>query len=583
MSRRTVVITAFCALMLALPLGAAWSGKGEYEPSMKRDTLDGWMWPTGDTSPDQTVEKVYLNGFISQCGQVCTQVNPNVAVLRTAVFTADVNFKALFGVWKDCNGDGAIGFADQGLFEYRSELLFGATTICPKVGTPSPIPANWFPSHNDGEWVREFIPISWYNTLSVVACSTCAVGNNDKNPYNINDNGARVWADYGLPESAYTPSCPLIPVEAGTYGSTGGLLHEYDCREGYTVTDTFNKVATGPLAPYSFADNPRDQAHSNSKANVKNPWGQPTDGSYVQAWDCSKAQLANQPLGTDPVYGDFWYANVSAPKVPPTVSTASNNSASGTANALGSGFDECHTSPIDPHDAPSCTPVYNTGGYHDHPGAIAANAPYIEECPVASTPTKVQADDNLIPPGDSTRPAAQTSKVLGNGQPPLPADELTGADGVWSANTQWTNPFFLQRYTLQTGPVPHTFYGYTTPGLYGMTTPKGATGVYGQEACGTVTGYNPATNWQCDRTKWYINSLGNDFDRRDSRLGPDPTPPPGTACVSGVDTTGCMRIGARVGDPYNVRDIDCYDQSTQTLRGAGIGYGVATGQKCDVA
>ncbi|MFA5861571.1 MAG: hypothetical protein WDA16_07740, partial [Candidatus Thermoplasmatota archaeon] len=549
-------------------------GKGDFEPNMKRDIGDGWMYTATDTSSSQAVRQVYLNGFASQCAETCTAVNPNVATARSEFFTADINFKAMFGVWKDCNKDGYIGLGDQGLFEYRTELLLDVS-VCPKQTTPTPIPAIWMPSHNDGTWVREYIAINWLNKISVVG---------DMNKWNINDNKARVWADYGLPETAYLPTCPLIPVERGTLHTTGGMLHAFDCREGYTVTSTFNGVAdsNAALRPYSFSDHPRDQQNSASQANIKNPWGDQSDASNAQVWDCGQPQVTSVAIGKDPVIGGYMRVNVSMPKVPPGVTPG--GSAAGTMNATGSGFDKCSRDTDHPSaNSPDGLIYEDSGGYY-HWGATMANTPYWLEYDVAGTPTKVQADDNLEP-GEGTRPAVPFAAVLGQSTP-APGDvaEIVAGDGIWGATTQWTNPFFLQRYTLQTGPVPHTFYGYVSSDAirdYGLSVPKGASiGTYGKEACGAIPGYNPVTNWQCNRAAWYIDSNGKDFDSRNARLGPDPTPPAGAGCNVN-DASGCLRYGSRAGDPYNLRDIDCYDESVQQARAAGIGYGVVTSQKCD--
>ncbi|MFA5862660.1 MAG: hypothetical protein WDA16_13290, partial [Candidatus Thermoplasmatota archaeon] len=343
MSRRIVVTAAFCMLMLAVPLGAAWGGKGEYEPSLKRDK-EGWMYTTTDVNPSQDVRQVYFNGFQTQCAQVCTAIDTQLATLRTSVQTTDNNYQAMLGVWKDCNKDGYVGLADQGLTEYRAELLLD-TSVCPKVTTPLTIPANWKPTHNDGEWVREFLNIGWFDTQSVVPCQACAQDNFDVNAYNFNDNKARVWADFGVPGATYGPSCPLVPVATGTLHRAGGVLHFADCLAGWHVTDTFDNTIV-PLNPalndYSFADHPRDQENSNSDANVKNPWGYESDGSYVQAWDCSKPRVTGTGIGKEPVFGGMMYANVSNPKVPPGTSTdTTHNSIAGTMNATGSGFDRC--------------------------------------------------------------------------------------------------------------------------------------------------------------------------------------------------------------------------------------------------
>jgi hypothetical protein len=44
-----------------------------------------------------------------------------------------------------------------------------------------------------------------------------------------------------------------------------------------------------------------------------------------------------------------------------------------------------------------------------------------------------------------------------------------------------------------------------------------------------------------------------------------------------------MPISVTPGAPFNLRDIDCYDQSAEPLRQNGVQYGVFTGTACDEA
>jgi hypothetical protein len=588
MTRKLVIASVIALAMCASPFAAAWSGVGSYEPDTTRDITDGWMYPTADTSACGATaspcvkEQVYLNGYPGQCAQVCYITNPNVGTLHSSIYVADESFHAIFGVWKDCNADGYIGLGDDGLWDYREEVLTvpgglgvgPGLSICPVQTEPAggvPANGNWFPVHNDGTWIREFIPIGWSDQQSVTG---------DHDPWNLNDNNARVWADYGLPEEPYAPSCPLIPVEHGTFGSVGGLLHTYDCREGFTVTSTFDSVADSDptLQPYSFSDHPRDQQNSASKANVKNPWGQASDGSYAEVWDCSQPTTHVVTLGKPfQAVGNlgFYQVNVSQPRVPPSVTpTQAGASPSGTVNDAGSGFDQCHR-PTGADDQNGAAPqgiIYEGSSDNFHAGKSLANAPYLIEYDVASTPARVTPDDWMAPSGD-TYPHSPYDKAGHPDWPDPTSEQATGSIGQWGGTHQWTNPFFLQKYQLQTGGVYHTFYGYTS--LAGVQTPKGAaTGTYGAESCGSfTTGIH--NGWQCDPTKWWVNSQGADLKNgaRSAALGP-------LNCSTG---TTCGFYGATVGDPYNVRDIDCYDQSIGAVRDAGLSYSqLDGGVVCDM-
>ncbi|MFA5863045.1 MAG: hypothetical protein WDA16_15240, partial [Candidatus Thermoplasmatota archaeon] len=327
-------------LLVGSPLAAAsWQGKGSYEPDTTLDVTSGWMFTNPDTTATSLkIEKVYLNGFLGECTFPCflayTTFNPNVGAVRSSIMPPMTYANALFGVWKDCNKDNVIGLGDQGLIEYRAELLLD-TSVCPKQPTPTgkgnTPPLDWFPTHNDGQWVREYLPFSH---------DAPDVSGLDANPWNINAPGTLLWNDRGTPGQARgtTGSCYLNPQPVGTYRSTGGALLYADCHAGWRVTDTLDSVATGPLSPISFSDAPRDQGHSASLLNQKNPWGTESDASNAQVWDCTQDQPASAPVGNVPNVGNVW-VNVSMPKVPPTVSPT--GSAAGTTNATVNGFDEC--------------------------------------------------------------------------------------------------------------------------------------------------------------------------------------------------------------------------------------------------
>src|SRR5438552_13853119 len=213
-------------ILVVAPLAGAWSGLGTYEPSTKRDITDNWMTLTTDVSSVQSVNKVYFSGWLSVD---LLAANPNVGAAQTSITPPEAySVWAMMGAWKDCNKDGYVGDGEQGLWEYRNELLLDKT-VCPVVTTPTSNngqpPLNWFPSHNDGAWVREWLSINWllwnyHNGFPGAA---------DVNPYNVNDNSSRVWMDGGLPESVGGGGgCWINPQPRGTYHSTGGPTQHAD-------------------------------------------------------------------------------------------------------------------------------------------------------------------------------------------------------------------------------------------------------------------------------------------------------------------------------------------------------------------
>jgi hypothetical protein len=588
---RNFLLLGLVAVLAASPLvNAGWGVKGVSEPQTSYDRNGGFMFLTPDNSPSQAINKVYFAGDFGQCvGIRCTYVSPNLATLGTSIQTTEYNFQAVLGVWKDCNNDGYVGLGDQGLLEYRSTILAATagTTICPvepiAYGTLGQMPV-----HNDGNWVRELIPIGWRNLqpgcLYVVPSGPNAGQHlQDCNPFKIDDNGARVWTDFGVPGANYAPSCPIAPVAYGTFSTTGGAIKFADCIDQWFLTDTLDSVATGPLAPLSFADDPRDQENSHSILNQPNPWGSQSDASDAQVWDCSKSQTQVQTLGDAPLLGYGW-VNVSQPKVPPSVGTG--GSVAGTLNATGSGFDQCNRNSYGNGDGPQGL-VWQNSGDHFHEGGALANAPYVLEYNVAGEPTKVEATDNLQPT-EVTRPAAPTGSQLGAEGPSVTDGfglETLESDGIWNGGIAWGGQWMVRENVNQPiGPVRYqTFYAYVSPtaqATYGLQMPKGTTtGTYGAETCGSATTGTSANNWQCNPALWYLDSLGHDTNVRSTRLGKDPNAPAGAVCDSTSDL-GCVAYGARVGDPFNLRAVDCYDQSIAAARGAGVSWGTLTGKQC---
>src|SRR5438552_3945961 len=201
-----------------LQLANGWSGKGEHEPSTSWDKTGTLMFQT----PDQTAtgHKVYFNAFMSQpiCYAVCVGgaddpfLSPNLGSVGTGIPGYPYIAHAFLGEWRDCNKDGYVGLADNALFEYRQELLLDQS-ICPKTTVPFAPGQNYHFPHNDGTWVHEFIPIGW----------NAQPGTGDNNPLNINDSGARVWSDWGVPGAANGGQCFVSPEPRGTFHNVAGL------------------------------------------------------------------------------------------------------------------------------------------------------------------------------------------------------------------------------------------------------------------------------------------------------------------------------------------------------------------------
>lgn len=583
-----LVAAAVLSLTIVPSSALGWGFVGTTEPDSSLDQGGGWMFQGVDVSPNQATRHVYLDAFLA--GPAETAVSPNAALIGSSIVVGNYGYWALLGVWKDCNRDGVVGLADQGVTEYRAELLLD-TSVCPREPTPSPIPRDWFPSHNDGTWVRELIPLQWLELTTPPDPKDASL---DANPFNANDNGARVWIDEGVPGEAHVAagSCHGYPPPTGSLRSTGGLLNWEDCFDQYRQTDAIDMVAmqNGLLSPISFDDASRDQAHSRSAANLANPWGNERDATAVDAWDCDQAPLAQETL-RDPteesssandglIFRGTIIVNVSAPRVPPVVGLG--GSPAGTANATGSGFDRCWRN--DRNDRATQASLLP-----GHAGDALANAPYalegtasnlvLKASTVNMVPVELDRSISLFGLLGSSAPPNLGIPIGGNDQQqlvfsgtdvtdvtgaPFPSFNSpgTGGDGLWYA---------APSSTATSIPAATSTYAFVSPSAvssYGLTLPKGtAVGSYAVEVCGAGNGQ--ASGWDCDATHWYRDANGKDISPRSHYLGRDPT---STLPCSPKNDAGCLSYGARPGEAFNLRDVDCYDESFNGARQNGITY-----------
>jgi hypothetical protein len=503
MSRRLWPL-ALLALLVAPTVAASWAAKGSREPDTPQDAADGWMFGDADTAPCAASgscdsNRVYLDGFTSYCAPpygVCapTTLSPNVAALGTQVMAYPTVTTALLGVWKDCNADGYVGLGDQGLWEYRSEVLAAwpgaGASVCPVAPTPidwtTGLPrAGWFPSHNDGKWVRELLPLGPPDPRTVSGA--------DANPWDLEDPTARVWADGGLPGDAPTPDCYLAPVPSGTFRTTGALLGYADCFDGDHAAPL---VASAPVA--------------GPLADQRNPWGSSQDASVATLLACSGNRTQAQPRPTGP---------------------DASGSPGGTVGEL--------------EAEAECDP-WGDRSLGDAPYALEGDAVDVHG-------VRVRPDHSLQYQGGA-RPAAPLGALRG---PATPGDLGVRAqdEGFWVEDAVTglsRDPFVSREQTATLASVTRvTTYAYVSPAIGSLPLDlprgRGVAGVYGAEACGSFsTGVHGG--WQCNPLAWW----------------PDGEPV----------------YAARVGDAYDLRDVDCYDESADAAREAGVSWGALTGSSC---
>lgn len=585
--RHVAVPVMLLTILAVSPAALGWGAKGFREPDTLRDTQDGYMWRDG---PDGATRQVYFNGFLAQgrgpqpecstqnvllvnifvscsetgCGYyelVVTRAKPcvqppvgpgsNVAGIQHSPYPMQPF--ALLGVWKDCNGDGYIGYGDLGLWEYRATLLTlpGATSACAASVDPNPIPYNWYPSHNDGTWVREFLPLAWNQWGAVQGQDANNPGiPYDLNVYDVNDSAARVWADWGLPDAPGRNNCNVNPPPRDTVRQTGGIVEWIDCFDDFRLTESFNLLMEGAgQSRLSFSDSPRDQSRSSSDLNQRNPWGSNGDDPFMET--CSGDEIVVIPEDDDPdtddgdpVFG--WGHNVSVP------APGEIHEDGSVAGQLREAYYHSTWMECDGGQAPV--------------QQQASEAPYMVESSAANQVGARRQSDLAFLHYADPRPAPP---FAGNHR--ATPDDLglrhASPNGLWraSGDAALTRPPLVTREDVQLAPVQYlTYYAKVGPDAtsrYNLRTP-GPTGVYGAGACtsGMGPGAPDAGGWVCDPTKWW---------------------PDGSMPRSGKLQNG--EAGVRVGETFQLRDVDCFDESADGLREEGLPLAFLTGSTCAYA
>ncbi|HVM44713.1 MAG TPA: hypothetical protein VM582_02165, partial [Candidatus Thermoplasmatota archaeon] len=119
-------------------------------------------------------------------------------------------------------------------------------------------------------------------------------------------------------------------------------------------------------------------------------------------------------------------------------------------------------------------------------------------------------------------------------------DHGRGGDGpMWSALARSEqDPQLVNRDDLGFTPALYfTYYAHIGPDGLGFPLPQAASREYGIDNCGSATN-GIEKGWVCDSGLWWKDAHGNDVTPRYAQG---------------------MRVGRVVGDPYHLRDVDCYD------------------------
>lgn len=478
---------------------ATWSAHGAFEPNTNYDS-SSFMW---EDPPGEAKRRIYFQAITMAREQATgARFNPNVGALQTQFETPANEFhEAILGVWTDCNRDGYVGMAETAVREYPDVLLLDKTLCPPSFGPPN----SWSGQHNHRGYVTELIPIARYPS--------------PRDARVWRDDSAKVWGDYHRPDEKPTlRMCPLTAFPRETWSNTGGLLNYIDCRTDVidSTNDAFDLVGD-PLG-LKFAD--ESDARTGPIGQVS-PFGtDDSEHSAVYVADCSRDPVLLFPLlpGTDLII---------LPLPPNIIGNTNEPTAAATwdqAQALVSG---------------DCTP--EDGGGVAFYGGVLPESDFITVDPENKraanwnfnfvTQNRGEFPMSLVPGGAGSAggPGPDAGLHVGGSRWVSDSTYMTKPGwGIVRANLEPSDPGFdiADAYWL-------TFYAYVSGNTLarGVSLP-GGTGYYGSWHCGT-NDLGIHNGWNCDADAWYVNPDGSTIPNTEDK--------------------------ARPNQPYQLRDVDCYD------------------------
>lgn len=601
MNRKNLVLICSIAVALAAPgATAAWSSQGGAEPDYAPDVTEGFMFANAD-QVDDGARRIYFNVVREP---LWGGINPNVGATESHLMTPTFEAPAgWLGVWKDCNADGYIGNVESAVVEYSDILIGGGNDICPS-GT----------EHNKNGWVYEFIwVIDGANEREV-----------DHIARYINDSQVLMWGDFGLPptsapeEGGSEGGCFVNP-PIGFFSSTGAMIDFVDCNDGRFIAETITAIDEGefcaeetneatcmPIAPNTglgFGDQANNPGCSESLLNQKvGVWGPspecpdhfegytgileqyPEDDPSgnqrraFQVWDCSATTPINDPTTEDdPATEEDESRLATAPGVGVpsagnggSVYEGVNHTSSACDPSMGGLFYANPEADVEQSDAkvgsdyvfeyfgPFQTQSLRKGSFC----GLNLPAPVGPVRPPADTPVTGPTGCVLVPGAPLNDDTPQNlgvrfgttnngingpmyfSSIATLSGSPTPTIEIRGGStdpaSPAAPEVDGEGPFFMTYYARV-----FATDGVTFPGAGGAPN----YGTYGIEWCGTNTA-GVFDGFDCNRAHWYDDGQGS----------------------STAEKNGAGReISVRPGDEYNLRDIDCVDNSLVTKFAPGVG------------
>lgn len=446
-----------------------------------------------------------------------------------------------------------------------------------------------------------------------------------KNPDVIYANDTFVWIDFGFPGSIPGNTCPLRPQPEGTTSGTGAVLRVVDCSLQRRVANTVNGLDPNDELGLKFDDvnNPqKSDSRLNQHFPVNlfgNPYNKktgllqqynPADDRYAYepavSFNCAGTSRTDvrdptAPAGSNGTLNQIGVkaqtlrsAGVPVPTAAETpqgyVGTSVNLSdRSGviigvypaspktTVNPTGSYYataEEADDLVYEGYETPpaesegDCDRRTNNSVHQTWPFGLVEEQHEPQSGDAGKTQNTMYAAF-----WDGSRGASCHVGFVGTlGVVPTCDDEVEDALGTrywpmdlgvnavregggvaaleaWTGSGTTTASAQLVAGDLQPSPAQYTtFYTRVNESLIaqlGLRLPVTSSGIYGADNCGTAIGPGqPKINgWQCDPAKWYVNAAG------------------ASSMPHYSDTLKRVALGHRVGEPYTIRDVDCYDGS----------------------
>ncbi|HEX9815577.1 MAG TPA: hypothetical protein VGB18_01240, partial [Candidatus Thermoplasmatota archaeon] len=245
MQRSLILLSALALIVPVVPTATAdwqsWVYDGNAEPNTAADAdhASSFMWEDGSPTEDRIIfDAIIDHNFLAF--PIITQPNADGSRIKPY---GTVFFHAYLGYWRDCNDDGFVGTALLGADHYIADLDDAAAVSTNCGGTP----------HFDGLYAQELLSIGpsankefdgeGYSTLCPSAADPNAVFCLGGHVNFVRDDFAKMWHDFGLPDSVPGQSRLLLPFPQGTLSDTNGHLQYVDSLTFGSLSGTSNPCA----------------------------------------------------------------------------------------------------------------------------------------------------------------------------------------------------------------------------------------------------------------------------------------------------------------------------------------------------